>query len=324
MKRISREDANRFLFDHRDEPVLRVSPGEKFVIETEDALCGEIRSPDVLPTVENRPSWRRTPPEVNPMGGPVYVEGVEAGDVLAVSIHEIICDSQGVTAVEPGSGWLGDSKAWPTVSEPTTRIIRHLPGPSGTTKDGVARFSDSISWPLAPFIGTIGVAPEREVESSAVGQGPWGGNLDCWDIRPGTKVLINCYHEGGLLYCGDVHASQGDGELTGTANETRAAVTLSCEVIKGKRLPFLRLEKQESLVALYCFRPLEGAMEMAATNLLQWLVEDYGMEAKEMYMLFSVCPDFKVNVYQAVRIGRLNYTVGAELPRRYLPRQGKR
>jgi len=319
LKRISRENANKYVFDRNHPPVLRVSAGEKFVIETEDAYSGEVRSPDQLSVPEHRPSLRHTPPLSNPMGGPIHVEGAEPGDVLAVTVHEIIPDSQGATSLRLGSGWLGDSKTWPMLSEPITKIIPHLPGPSGTLKDGIARFSDSISFPLRPFIGTIGLAPEREVETSLVGQGPWGGNLDCWDIRPGAKMLINCYNEGGLLYCGDVHGSQGDGELTTTADETRAEVTLSCEVIKGRRIPFLRLEKPDSLVALYCFRPLEGAMEMAATNLLDWLVNDYGMDAAEVYMLFSVCPDFKINIYQAVRLGRLNYTVGAELPRRYLP-----
>ena len=239
LKRISLDRANKYEFDKDHEPLICVAPGEKFVIETEDAFSGELRAPDRLPIPEHRPSMSHTPPLGNPMGGPVYVEGAEPGDVLAVTIHDVIPDSQGGTILRPGSGWLGDSKAWPTLSEPTTRIIPHLPGPSGTLKDGVARFSEAISFPLRPFIGTIGVAPEREVETSGVGQGPWGGNLDCRDIGPGTRVLINCYNEGGLFYCGDVHATQGDGELTGTANETRAEITLSCEVVKGKRLPFL-------------------------------------------------------------------------------------
>lgn len=317
MKRIKREQATKYEFDRSHAPALRVAPGEEFVTETEDAFSGELRSPDRLPIPEHRPSMKHTPALSNPMGGPVYVEGAKPGDVLAVTIHDIAVAPEGRTLLKPGSGWLGDSRTWPSLSQPTTRIIPHVNGPSRTLKDGVARFSESISFPLRPFIGTIGVAPEREVETSGVGQGPWGGNLDCWDIRPGTRVLINSYNEGGLFYCGDVHASQGDGELTGTANETRAEVTLSLEIIKGKRLPFLRLEKADSLVALYCFRPLEQAMEMAATNLLEWLVEDYGVDPAEAYMLFSICPDFKINVYQAVRIGRINYTVGAEIPKKY-------
>jgi acetamidase/formamidase len=172
----------------------------------------------------------------------------------------------------------------------------------------------------APFIGTIGVAPEREVETSLYGQGSWGGNLDVRDICPGTRVLIPCYHQGALLYVGDMHACQGDTEFYGTAMEIRGAVTLRCEVIKHKRVPFMRLEKEESLISLAAARPLEEAVWRASLQLMEWLIEDYHCSPRQAYLLLGINPDFRVNVYQMVLMGKLQYTVGAEISKRSLPK----
>ena len=97
---------------------------------------------------------------------------------------------------------------------------------AATLEDGqVRRHPLELRVPLSPFIGTLAVAPEREVETPGLGQGSWGGNLDVRDICPNTRVLLPCYHRGALLYAGDVHACQGDGEFYGTAMEIRSAAT---------------------------------------------------------------------------------------------------
>jgi amidase len=318
LKRINRDDAMVYEFDHRHEPMMRVDPGESFVIETEDAGSGLIRTADIAPKIDDLPTRKFFPPKGNPMGGPVFVEGVERGDLLEVTIEKIEVDDQGFTAFRKGSGPLGDSLEWQTLTERFVHIIKHIPGPSGTTRDGTGVLNDVVSWDLKPMIGTIGTAPDREVETSAVGQGPWGGNLDVRDIKEDTKVYLNCYHDGGLLYVGDVHASQGDTEFYGTADETRSEVTLSAKIIKSKTIPFVRLEKPDSIVSLYSFRPLEDAVESAIVNLMRWMVDEYGVSERDAYMHTCINPDFRVHVYQMVRLGRIQYTAGAEIPKRYL------
>ena len=305
-------------FDWRHEPMLRVEQGESFIIETEDAGSGLIRSPDVAPHLSDLPTRKFDPPKGNPMGGPVYVAGAERGDLLEVTIEKIEVDDQGFTAFRPGQGPLGDSHKWESVRGPFVHIVKHLPGPSGTTRDGQGVFNDNVTWDLQPMIGTIGVAPDREVETSSVGQGPWGGNLDVRDVKEGTKVYLNVYHDGALFYAGDVHASQGDTEFYGTADETRSELTMSCRVVKDKKIPFVRLEKLESIVSLYSFRPLEDAVESAIVNLMEWMVTEYGVSERDAYMHTCINPDFRINVYQMVRLGRIQYTVGAEIPRKYL------
>jgi len=170
----------------------------------------------------------------------------------------------------------------------------------------------------SPFIGTIAVAPEREVETSVMGQGSWGGNLDVRDICPGTRVLIPCYHEGGLLYIGDVHACQGDTEFYGTAMEIRSTVTLRCEVIKHKRVPFMRLEKDDSIISLASARPLEEAVWRASIQLMEWLIDEYQCSPRKAYLLLGINPDFRINVYQMALMGKLQYTVGAEISKKCL------
>src|SRR5947208_915842 len=96
---------------------------------------------------------------------------------------------------------LGESTRWPELSgDYVTKILRHTPGPSGTLRDGTIRFSDAISWPITPFIGTFGVAPEREVATSLDGQGDWGGNLDIRDVAPGNRIYLPVLHRGALFY----------------------------------------------------------------------------------------------------------------------------
>jgi amidase len=317
-KRISYTNAKQFLFDKDIPPALRVGLGESFVAETEDAMDGLIRSSDRLPIPDHVPNLMISPPELNPVVGPIYIEGVKKGDVLAVTIEKIVVDAQGFTCFIPGVGPLQDSKKWSECNGPFTHIIRHLPGKSGTTQDGRGAFTDKVVWDLQPFIGTIGVAPEREAESSLLTQGAWGGNMDCRDIKEGTTLLLNCYNDGGLLFVGDVHGSQADTEFYGIADETRAEVTLRCEVIKNKQIPNPRLLKRDSVVTLCSYRPLEDAVRQAMLDLMGWMVSEYGIDPKEAYMHMCINPEMRIHVYQMVPVLRLAYTVGAEIPTKYL------
>ena len=319
MQRIGREQARKYAFDWRDEPLLRVRPGEPFEVETYDASTGYFKTPEDKAIPAKRPGFDRTPPTANPIAGPVYLDGAERGDVLAVTIDEIVVDDYSWVAVGPRRGPLGETTRWPELSRDyTTRIFRHTPGPSGTTRDGTIHFNDRISWPVTPFIGTIGVAPDREVTTSIDGQGTWGGNLDIRDVAPGNRILLPVYHPGALFYLGDVHASQGDTEFTGTAAETKATVRVRLDLVKQKRIPWMRIEKPGSVVSVYADRPLEAAVETATVNLMDWLITDHGYSPTDAYCLVSTCPDFRVNVYQMCKLGKLSFVAGAELPRRYL------
>ena len=326
VQRITREQSRKYAFDWRDEPFLRVECGEPFEIETFDASTGYFRTPEDKAIPARRPGFDRTPPTANPIGGPVYLNGAEKGDVLVVTLDDIVVDDYSWTAIGPRRGPLGESTRWPELSgDYTTKIFKHTVGASGTTRDGTLHFSDTIRWPITPFVGTLGVCPDREVATSLDGQGSWGGNLDIRDAAVGNRIYLPVYHTGALFSLGDVHASQGDTEFTGTAAETKATVRVTLDLVKKKRIPWMRIEKalsssgdpRGSIVSVYADKPLEAAVETATFNLMDWLITDYGFTPTDAYCLVSTCPDFRINVYQMCKIGRLSYVAGAELPKRY-------
>jgi amidase len=319
MQRIPRDLAKKYAFDWEDEPLLRVRGGESFEIETYDASTAYFKSAGDKAIPARRPGFDKTPPLANPIGGPVFLDGAARGDTLVVTIEDIAVEDYSWIAIGPRRGPLGESTRWPELSaDYTTKIFRHTPGPSGTMRDGTLHFNDRLAWPITPFIGTLGVAPEREVATSLDGQGDWGGNLDIRDVCPGNRIFLPVYHPGALFYLGDVHASQGDTEFTGTAAETMATVRLRLDLVKGKRVPWMRIEKPASLVSVYAYRPLEVAVETATINLMDWLITDFGLTPTDAYCLVSTCPDFRINVYQMCRLGKLSYVAGAELPKRYV------
>ena len=319
MQRILREQARKYAFDWEDEPLLRVRPGESFAIETYDASTGYFKTPADKAIPGRRPGFDRVPPHANPIGGPVFLEGAERGDVLVISIEEIVVDDYSWIAIGPRRGPLGESTRWPELSaDYTTKIFKHTPGPSGTMRDGTLHFSDKLSWPITPFIGTLGVAPDREVTTSLDGQGEWGGNLDIRDVAPGNRIFLPIFHPGALFYLGDVHASQGDTEFTGTAAETKAAVRLHLDLIKNKRIPWMRVETPDALIAVNANRPLEVAVETATFHLMDWLISEYRFTPTDAYCLVSTCPDFRIHVYQMCKIAKLSFVAGAEIPKRYV------
>ena len=319
MQKITRDLARKYAFDWEDEPLLRVRPGESIEMETWDASAGYFKTPADKAIPGLRPGFDRTPPQANPIAGPVWIEGAERGDTLVICLEDILVDDHSWIAIGPRRGPLGESTRWPELSaDYTTKILQHSPGADGTMRDGTVHFSDRISWPITPFVGTFGVAPDREVATSLDGQGEWGGNLDIRDAAPGNRIFLPVYHPGALFYLGDVHASQGDTEFTGTAAETKACVRLHFELIKGRRSTAIRIEKPGSLVAIHTSRPLEVAVETATIQMMDWIISEHGFTPADAYCLVSTCPDFRINVYQMCKIGKLSYVAGAELPKRYL------
>jgi acetamidase/formamidase len=310
MKRIRREDALNYALDASLPPVLEVAAGEPFAVETEDASSGHLTAGERLPTPENTPYVRHTPSKANPVGGPVLVDGVRPGGRVKVEILEISLASWGVAYNQPPQSPLGSAADWPEAREYFLVRVEH--------GGGEAIVSDRLRWPLSPMVGTLACAPEWEVRSSGSGQGPWGGNLDVADYRPGATVTLTAYHDGGLLFIGDVHGCQGDGEYFGTADESRAEVVLRAFPSEGDALPAPRVETEERIVALGIDKPLEVAAWAAARHLMAWLVEEFEYSRRDAYLTVGLNPDFHFVVHQMTAIRDLRFVVGAALPRAYV------
>lgn len=313
MQKINRDQAEVFSLDRTIEPKITVKSEERFEVETQDAAGGQIVSVDQSPF--NRKGLDVIPPKVNPLAGPVYVDGVRKGDMLCIWIHKLDVSHRQSMTFTAQRGPLRDSARWPEADVPKVHILRHQTGDSGTMADGIVHFNDRVQWPARPFIGTIAVMPEREVHSTLLGQGAFGGNIDCRDIRAGAKVFLTAQVEGGMVCLGDLHASQGDMEFTGVAAETEGAVELSVENMGPKNLAFPRIEIEDSLIALHISRPLDHALTNASLLLIEWLVEDHGMTPRDAYVQISTNSLVRANVYQMLPHMALDYVAGVQFPK---------
>jgi acetamidase/formamidase len=292
-------------------PRLVVDPGEPFVVQTEDALNGALL--DGGPPTAQQLGEALASDSFNPCSGPIAVRGARPGDVLAVHVEVIDPAPVGVAAVFEGLGPLQDSATYPDCRGPFTKLVGQAAG--------VATYG-ALRWPLRPHIGTIAVAPARPLSAGSdanYGQGRFGGNLDCREIAPGNTVLLPVLVDDALLFVGDVHGSMADGELFGTGVETRAELTLRCELRRGgQELPFARVETPTHIVQLCSDRPVEAAIDQAFRWLLAWLVATYDVTAQDAYVLLGIHPDVRIDVYQLIRLGRLGATVGVAVPRSLL------
>jgi acetamidase/formamidase len=238
------------------------------------------------------------------------VEGAEKGDALAVAVRAIEPrgpQPRGTTCLVPHFGGLTGTDKTVTLQEPLPEIVRK----SEVTTDGIV-WSDELTLPYEPFIGTIGTSPEIEAISALVPD-RHGGNMDLPDVRPGSTLYLPVRTSGALLYLGDGHAIQGDGELCGVAVEIATTTTLELDLVKGWSMAWPRLENDEFIMSIGSARPLEDAARIAYADLLEWMAEGYGFERWDAYMLLSQVG--------RVRLGNMvdpNYTVGASMAKRYL------
>jgi acetamidase/formamidase len=144
------------------------------------------------------------------------------------------------------------------------------------------------------MIGTIGVAPPME-SIATVTPSRHGGNLDTPEVTAGNRLHLPVYVKGALFALGDVHATQGHGEVCGTGVEVPALVRVKFDVLKGRRIEWPRIESPDAIMTVCSARPLDDAARLAVRELLRWVVTDYGIEEYDAYMLLSVAADVEIS-----------------------------
>lgn len=282
------------------EPKLHVQPGAVISAETHDAFEGKIRHET------DKPSEILNFPYLNPQNGPIYVEGAEKGDTLAIYIKEIRPRGPqpcGTTVLIPEFGGLVATGDTAMLNAPLPERVKKL---HVDPVDGV-RWNDRITLPYEPFIGTIGTSPEIEAISSLVPD-YYGGNMDLPDVAPGAIIYLPVNTKGAYLYLGDCHAAQGDGELCGVAIEHPTVTTIQVDLIKGWTIKTPRLENEQLFMTIGSSRPLEDAARQAYRELTRWLAADFGFEELDAYMLLTQCG--------RMRLGNMvdpKYTMGASI-----------
>lgn len=272
-------------------PVLRIASGETVRVET--MLYGfdrlkmlgvpDAEIPSSLKEVENSRTDRA--PGGSPQTGPIYVEGAEPGDVLEVRILGFeFLHPYGWTQFRPGRGTLPDDFPYFRV-----KLIRFHP------EAGTAEFSPGITLKLAPFWGTIGVAPPALGASFAVpSPGPAGGNFDNKELVAGSTLYLPVHVPGALLAMSDGHGMQGDGEVSVAASETSLRGTVQIFVRKGKRILWPRAETPTHFITMGLNPDLDEAARMAVREMIDFLVSEKGMSRDEAYLLCSLAADLHV------------------------------
>jgi len=277
--RLSADDTHN-RFSATIEPVLRVPSGAVIEVFTKEATDGQL-TPES--TAEDIVSVAFDP--IHPLTGPVFVDGAEPGDVLAVRLHEIEIGEWGWTAIFPGFGFLADE-----FTEPYLKTWRFAGG------DTVARLSDRIAIPLHPFAGVMGVAPPTDSMLSTIPPRANGGNMDNRHLTAGTTVYFPVFVEGALFSIGDTHAAQGDGEVSGTAIEAPMRIVYQVNVIKGGRsLPEPQYETDE-YYAVTAFAPtIDEAARKATRYMIDYLTAEHGLSRADAYVLASLAGDLKIS-----------------------------
>lgn len=269
-----------YVFNPYREPMVRVRPNERVTIHTDDAFESRITKKVDLPS-----RALATAKFLNPQTGPIYVEGAEPGDSLAVRIESIEPTRDfAVSVLIPYFGGLTSTNLTRTLQEPLPErvwIWDLVDGGNNLVNEELG-----VKLPWQPFLGTLAVAPDLEA-ITALAPGPFGGNMDVPDVKPGNTVYLPVWNSGALVYTGDCHARQGQGELCGVALEITSKVTVVFEVIKDKAIEWPRIESDEAIMVVGSARPMEDAARIANTELILWLEQEYGYDRWDAYQLLT-------------------------------------
>ena len=291
---------NTFSFAHP--PALRIRPGDRVVTRTIDAGGQDWNGNQVA----------QGP---NPQIGPFYVEGAEAGDVLVVRLEKI----------EPNRDWAySNTVLAPYAADPSFLRYEgeHEQQRERWDVDTAARVSrpstpslraQGIEIPFRPMLGCVGVAPPRKEAVWTATPGEFGGNLDYFGMVEGVTVMLPVFEPGALLFIGDGHVRQGEGEVLGNALEISMDVEFSVDLIKDGQIGWPRIETEDDIIVLGSARPLLQALQHATTELQRWLMADHGYDERGASLLMGHVLEFEV-----VQVVDPHFTIAAKLPKRYL------
>jgi acetamidase/formamidase len=288
------------------QPAIHTAPGKTIYFECLDSSGGQLGRGANLAELANLDFSR-----INPVTGPVYVDGAMPGDALKITLHKFVPSGFGWTANIPGFGLLADIFVDPALHVWTYDPVSMAP----------ALFGPAARVPLKPFAGTLGVAPAEAGLHSVVPPRRVGGNLDIRDLTAGTTLYLPVEVEGALLSIGDTHAAQGDGEVCGTAIESRMDVELTVDLVKNAGLQGPRFTTAGPVT-----RHLDGAGYEVTTGIgpdlmsgardsvmrmIDLLASQHGLSPIDAYLLCSVCGDLRISEI----VDRPNWVVSFYFPR---------
>lgn len=288
-----------FTWDNTISPVLTVAPDEAVSLDLLDASGGQLS-----PASKDGDVARLDILRVNPVTGPIRVDGAEPGDALVVRVREIHVGGWGWSALIPGFGLLADDFPHPL-------IVHHR------TADGAVHLPFGPVLSAAPMIGTLGVALPEPGAHPLLPPSRFGGNMDVRQLTADSTVVLPVGVEGALLSAGDTHATMGDGEVCGTGVETAGQVLLEVDVRKGAAPPAPILETSADvhrsgrlLVATGVAPDLMVAARDAARSLVDQIAARTGLAPEHAYVLCSLSADLVISEI----VDAPNWVVSLQIP----------
>ncbi|MBI3709037.1 MAG: acetamidase/formamidase family protein [Proteobacteria bacterium] len=293
-------------WDNSRKPVLTVAPGDSVEFHPRDASGGQLTRTSTVADIA-----RLDFAKVNPVNGPVFIDGAAPDDAVKVTLLSFAPSGWGWTANIPGFGLLADQ-----FPDPALHLWTYAPDLAAP-----ALFGPGGRVPLKPFCGTIGLAPAEPGLHSIVPPRRVGGNMDIRDLGTGTVLYLPVEVAGGLFSVGDTHAAQGDGEVCGTAIESPITLAAKFELVKGANLPFPRfttpgpvsrhLDTKGYEVTTGIGPDLMAGARAAVSGMIDLLSRRYKMRAVDAYMLCSVCANLRISEI----VDRPNWVVSLYFPR---------
>lgn len=293
-----------FGWDNTIAPVETIAPGTTLRFECADAANGHFSAGSTAAEIATLDAG-----QVNPVTGPIAIDGAEPGDAIKVTLGDFEPSGLGWTANIPGFGLLADQ-----FTEPALHMWRYEAGVP-------ALYGPGARVPLKPFTGTIGLAPAEPGRHSIIPPRRVGGNLDVRDLSAGSTLWLPVEVAGGLFSVGDTHAAQGDGEVCGTAIESAMAVTLTFELEKGANLAFPRFRTPGPVtrhndgagydVTTGIGPDLMAGARDAVSGMIDLLAAREKMSPVDVYMLCSVAGDLRISCV----VDAPNWVVSFYMPR---------
>lgn len=271
-------------FSPHNQPVLTIAPGDTVATTTVDA--GGTDQNGVPPVLGG-----------NPQTGPFYIETAVPGDTLVVHLTRVRLNRDWAMSDDGVVDRALDSHPAVKMKDVGKEVRWHLDVQRGVaTPDKPGEHLVNYLVPLKPMMGCIGVVPGLASAPPNTGDsGRWGGNMDFNEIIEGSTVYLPVNVPGALLYVGDGHAAQGDGELTGNALETSMDVEFTVTVMPRKRIPAPRVESATHIMAMGLAGSLDDAFRAATANMADWLMTDYKLTPSEVAQVLGSAAEYKVS-----------------------------
>jgi amidase len=275
-----------YAIDPAAAPRLTITPPCEVMIETHNSRSGKLKRPeDEEPT---RPTFADRFPKTNPATGPVRVIGADPGDALVVEILRIDLDDLGYVMVKPDAGLVQG-----LVNATLTKMLPVI--------DGQVHF-DALRLPIRPMIGVMATAPADEAIGTAY-IGKHGGNMDNNRVTAGTIVHFPVRVPGASFFVGDLHATMGDGEMSGSGVEIGGRVHLRLRVEKGAGTEWPWMETARYWITTASAPAYDEAAEIATRSMISLLGARLGVSAPDAFALLTIGGDLRVNQLCRMPIG---------------------